>query len=150
MFPIDPFAVPVPEHCQCTKPIRPKHSAVCFGCELPIKPKAEIEVKVNVAPLQKKAGKPDLWLIPGSALKRAAGAMSYGNQAYAEGTWQNLAIRDLVNAALRHLTSYTDGETKDPESGLSHLDHALASILFAVANEVTLQTNKESKANQNV
>lgn len=35
---------------------------------------------------------------------------------------------------LRHLFAYNDGKDTDPESGLSHLDHACASLAMLVAS----------------
>lgn len=94
-------------------------------------------------PLAKKSTKPDLWLLPGDALKRAAVVAMRGNEKYDEGSWKTVPVRDLVSAALRHLTSYADGEELDDETGLCHLDHALASLLFAVSNEGRRVTKAE-------
>lgn len=78
-------------------------------------------------------GKPDLSLIPLSALTEEAkgfmlGADKYGRYNYTEG----LEASRLIAAALRHVHAWNQGEDLDPESGASHLGHArccLAMIL---------------------
>lgn len=74
-------------------------------------------------------GKPQITLVPRAAIEGAAqalmfGAGKYGRDNYKKGFEQTR----LLDAAMRHLIAYTDGEDLDPESGLSHLDHALASV----------------------
>lgn len=75
------------------------------------------------------AGKPDLSLVPkdaiwGTAAALTFGAVKYGRHNYREG----MAYSRLVAACMRHVTAYNEGESLDPESGLSHLDHAMASL----------------------
>ena len=75
------------------------------------------------------SGKPRLSLIPKEALWGMAEAMTYGAKKYAADNYKHgLEYRRVADAALRHLTAWLDGEELDPESGLSHLDHALASL----------------------
>lgn len=78
-------------------------------------------------------GKPDLSLIPLPALVEEAkgfmlGESKYGRYNYTGG----MEASRLVAAALRHITTWMEGEDNDPESGASHLGHArccLAMIL---------------------
>jgi len=39
------------------------------------------------------------------------------------------------NAAMRHMVAHQRGEYMDPESGLPHLAHAVASLLMHMANQ---------------
>jgi hypothetical protein len=43
----------------------------------------------------------------------------------------------MVGAALRHIHAFNDGEDNDPESGLSHIDHALCCLMFLSNYQVT-------------
>lgn len=57
-----------------------------------------------------------------------------------EGTdnWRlGLKQRRLIDAALRHLLAYNDGEDLDPETGLSHLLHLSCCAMFAFELRIT-------------
>lgn len=76
-------------------------------------------------------GKPDLSLIPAKALTEVAtvlgfGALKYGRYNYKEG----LAWSRCIAAALRHITSFNDGQDLDLESGKSHIAHAICNLIF--------------------
>ena len=76
------------------------------------------------------SGKPDLSLCPRPALNEMASAFmlgegKYGRYNYLSG---NMDSHRLVAAAMRHITAWQDGEDLDPESGNSHLGHALACL----------------------
>lgn len=74
-------------------------------------------------------GKPRISLIPREALWGMAQALTYGAVKYSADNYKlGIEYRRVADAALRHLTAWLDGEETDPESGLSHLDHALASL----------------------
>jgi Domain of unknown function (DUF5664) len=73
--------------------------------------------------------KPDLSLIPTDAIWGTAAALSYGANKYARHNFRKgIAYSRLVAATMRHLTAWNEGEELDSESGLSHLDHAMASL----------------------
>ena len=58
--------------------------------------------------------------------------LTFGANKYEPNSWQK--VEDAENryyaAALRHLMAWRRGEKTDPESGLSHLDHAACNIMF--------------------
>jgi len=57
--------------------------------------------------------------------------MAFGAQKYARCNWQQGFPRDqLIDSLLRHLMALHNGETHDPESGLSHADHVLCNAVF--------------------
>ena len=59
------------------------------------------------------------------------GASKYSDHNYLHGTkWSR-----YWSASMRHLTAWFMGETIDPESGLSHLAHAGACVLFLITYE---------------
>lgn len=75
------------------------------------------------------SGKPRLSLVPKEAYWGMAAALTFGAQKYAPDNFKlGIDYRRISDAALRHITAFMDGEELDPESGLSHLDHALASL----------------------
>lgn len=73
--------------------------------------------------------KPDISLIPKDAIWGMAAALTFGAKKYGRHNFrEGIAYSRLAAACMRHLTAYMEGETNDPESDLSHLDHALASL----------------------
>lgn len=60
------------------------------------------------------------------------GALKYGRT-----NWRATPVKAsiYVDAAKRHLNAYFEGETLDPDSGVPHLGHALASLAILVDAE---------------
>lgn len=98
----------------------------------------ERDLKVETA-----KSKPPLQLIPLHALVGLARVIEYGAVKYAPGNWINNpgdgAPALYVGACLRHLAEMQDhGGThsiaaavyRDAESGLPHIDHAIASLVM--------------------
>lgn len=78
-------------------------------------------------------GKPDLSLLPKPALEAMAEALMYGEKKYGRYNYtKGFDSHRLFAAIQRHLLAWQDGETNDPESGLSHLSHALASLAMLI------------------
>jgi len=76
------------------------------------------------------ARKPPLHLIPPAAEIAESVVMALGAEKYGTANWRTTKIRASVYiaAARRHLLQWFDGEDDDPESGISHLAHARASL----------------------
>lgn len=56
-----------------------------------------------------------------------------GAKKYARDNWRKgFKVTRSCAAALRHIFQFLSGETLDPESGLSHLGHAVASLEHAI------------------
>lgn len=76
--------------------------------------------------------KPDYSLLPPHALEETVKALTYGKVKYSRENWR--LLHDGENryfaAAQRHLWALRRGETHDPESGLHHISHAIACMLF--------------------
>lgn len=82
-------------------------------------------------------GKPRLGLIHKSFMWALATTLTKGAQKYNEYNWLGgMDWSRPYDATLRHLTAWWDGESKDLESGDSHLWHAAAEIMFLVVFEV--------------
>lgn len=93
-------------------------------------------------------GKPDLSLLPTHALEETARALMFGANKYGRYNYcQGFEDTRLAAACLRHVYSFLNGEEKDPESGLSHLAHAMAtlSMMMHCQDLGTLRDNRYRK-----
>ncbi len=76
-------------------------------------------------------GKPMLALLPVRSLEEVGKVLTMGASKYDPWNWAGgMAWSRLISACLRHLFAFMRGEDKDPESGLSHLAHAICCLLF--------------------
>jgi hypothetical protein len=79
--------------------------------------------------------KPDLTLLPITALVKVAVCMQDGANKYGPQNWRNkeapIQCRTYCRAAIGHIFSYLEGEDVDPESstGAYHIDAAICSLL---------------------
>lgn len=81
-----------------------------------------------------------LHLLSTEALNQTAAVLKFGAQKYAEHNWRKgFAWSRPLSAAMRHITAFNAGEDTDPESGLSHLAHAMCCIMFLLEFEKTHQ-----------
>ena len=77
-------------------------------------------------------------LLSSEALMQTAAVLRFGADKYSEHNWrQGFAWSRPLAAAMRHIMAFNDGEDKDPESGLSHLAHAMCCIMFLLEFEKT-------------
>lgn len=83
-------------------------------------------------------GKPDYSLITRAMVEPMIRALMYGEKKYARGNFRNgFTNTRLAAAAMRHIMAYLDREDLDPESGVSHLGHAMAALGMLLDNEAT-------------
>lgn len=76
-------------------------------------------------------GKPRFDLIDAYAMEELAKVLTFGSQKYAAHNWRSgLSISRLCAALLRHTFSFLRGEDIDPETGLSHIAHAMCNCMF--------------------
>lgn len=76
-------------------------------------------------------GKPQLDLLPAEPLRQIARALEFGCQKYDKHNWRKgMPWTEAYAAACRHLLDFIEGEDFNPESGLPHVAHAGANILF--------------------
>ena len=104
--------------------------------------KAETEEKIlqeNRGPnIKADAGKPPMGDLPLTALRVVSRVFGHGNAKYEQDNWAKkdvATLRRYAGACLRHLEARQRGERIDPESGLPHLAHAIASLLIALQHE---------------
>jgi Domain of unknown function (DUF5664) len=82
--------------------------------------------------------KAPLSLLSNEALVQTARVLAFGKEKYAAHNWRNgFEWSRPLSAALRHILAFQDGEDRDPESGLSHLAHAMCCIMFLLEFEKT-------------
>lgn len=73
-------------------------------------------------------------LLAPEAILGIAGVLTFGASKYGDRNWERgIAYGRVFAALLRHLWAWWRGENADPESGLSHLDHAAACVMFLQA-----------------
>jgi hypothetical protein len=75
--------------------------------------------------------KPPLSTIPAGVLLELGVAMLEGACKYGRHNYRTIGVRGSVyyDAALRHLISWWEGEDIDPDSDLSHITKAIASLV---------------------
>lgn len=77
------------------------------------------------------ADKPRMDLIDRAAMEELGYVLGFGANKYAAHNWRKgINYSRLVGAALRHIHAFNDGEDKDPESGYSHIGHAMCCLMF--------------------
>lgn len=82
---------------------------------------------------------PNLSVIPSSALIHTGRAMQNGAEKYGPFNWREHPVRSgiYVDAAVRHLAAWQDGEEDAEDSGVHHLGHAMACLAILLdAQEV--------------
>jgi len=83
-------------------------------------------------------GKPPMALISNVAMRGLADVLAFGAEKYQANGWRSgMEWSRYVSAAMRHIMAWNDGEDVDPESGLSHLDHAACCLMFLSEFEKT-------------
>lgn len=102
---------------------------ICGNC-VPEAPGSQAPAQVKGHKADK--GKPRWDLLPLDALNPLVRVLTHGAVKYGDNNWQQVpeARARYFAACLRHLTAYQSGEICDPESGESHLAHAMACLLF--------------------
>jgi len=84
------------------------------------------------------SNKAPMSLLSREALERTAEVLAFGAKKYAAHNWRRgFEWSRPLSAAQRHLLAFQDGEDRDPESGLSHLAHAMCCIMFLLEFEKT-------------
>ena len=81
-------------------------------------------------------GKPQISLVPPEIMRAIAKIREYGvNKYHNKNNWILVEKDRYVDALMRHLLSYIEGEEFDKESGLPHIWHAACNIAFIIEME---------------
>lgn len=82
------------------------------------------------------AEKPELAQLPDGPLRAISQVLMYGARTYHRNNWRKgMHWSRVVDALLRHVFAWNEGEDLDSESGLSHLAHAGCNLLFLLFYE---------------
>lgn len=85
---------------------------------------ADLATKENVE-------KPLIELVPPEAIVGIAKVLTFGAKKYAPNNWRKgLPYSRTYGSVQRHLLAWYQGEEIDADSGLPHLFHAMADIMF--------------------
>lgn len=78
------------------------------------------------------AGKLRWSLLPFIALIEVLKVLEFGAKKYSVDNWKRVenTRQRYFDAAMRHMTSWWEGEKNDPETKLNHLAHAMCCLLF--------------------
>jgi hypothetical protein len=78
--------------------------------------------------------KPMMDLVPPAAKIAIANALKDGAAKYGRYNWRNETIESgvYIAAVQRHLDAWWDGEENAEDSGISHLDHAIAGLAILI------------------
>lgn len=75
--------------------------------------------------------KPQWHLLPFEAVEGAVRVLMHGAKKYSAYNWsKGMPYTRVLDAAQRHLNAIYQGEDKDPDSGLDHVDHAICELVF--------------------
>lgn len=80
------------------------------------------------------SGKLRYELLPMAPIDEVVRVLTIGAQKYDDENWRQ--VEDGENryyaAAMRHLSAWRQGENIDPETGRSHLAHAICNLVFVM------------------
>jgi hypothetical protein len=83
-------------------------------------------------------GKAPIDLLPSRPLVAAAEIMAFGADKYKPHNWRlGLSWSQTWSSLQRHLLAFNDGEELDPETGKSHLAHAMCQLMFLTEYSLT-------------
>ena len=89
-------------------------------------------------------------LLSSIAIVEVAKVMTFGKRKYAANNWRGgFAWSRPLAAALRHIFAFLGGENRDPETGLSHLAHAICCLMFVLEFIVTHPELDDRYKNEN-
>jgi hypothetical protein len=73
----------------------------------------------------------DRWeLLPIECVEDVVKILTFGAKKYGPNSWQGVEEDRYYAALMRHLSASRQGELNDPESGLSHMAHAMCNVIF--------------------
>lgn len=75
-------------------------------------------------------GKPDWSLVEWGFFISVVKVLTFGAVKYNRENWKSVGRHRYEAAIFRHIIAYVSGEKNDPETGLSHLAHVGASLMF--------------------
>jgi hypothetical protein len=80
--------------------------------------------------------KHDYSLLPFAAVDEVVKVLTYGAAKYDRFNWKKVEAVRYQAATMRHFSAHMQGEKIDPESEISHLAHAICSLLYLLDFEL--------------
>lgn len=74
-------------------------------------------------------------LLDYKSIDELARVLTYGANKYDANNWQKIEANRYQAALGRHFSSYMQGEMYDQESGIHHLSHVMANVMFLMYKE---------------
>jgi len=95
--------------------------------------------------------KPQLHLIPPRVLREVARVMEHGASKYGAYNWreQEIQASQYISANGRHTGTWWEGEDIDPDSGLNHIYHAIATLII-LADTIVGENLIDDRPNGNI
>lgn len=91
-------------------------------------------------------GKYDPTMLSQEMLELVSRVRMFGAKKYSRNNWKKgFKITRSLAAAMRHIISFMNGEDNDPESGLSHLGHAICGLEHAIYDSIHHKENDDRK-----
>jgi hypothetical protein len=88
---------------------------------------------MNIDEAKHDQGKPKPSLVYKSLIDEVARVRQHGIEKYKNPeNWRMVEEQRYIDAMLRHVLAYADGEFRDKESGFSHLAHAVCCAMFII------------------
>lgn len=114
------------------KSLRLRHKVISTADQMLPVTEAGVTPKVSAPGGTKHdTGKPRMSLLPTGPLTAVAEVLTFGATKYSANNWRaGFDYSRLTDAALRHLLAFNEGEDADPESGISHIAHAICGLMF--------------------
>ena len=75
-------------------------------------------------------------LLSAIAIEELCKVLTYGANKYAADNWMKIQAKRYEDALIRHYIAWKKGEKCDGESGLSHLSHMFANVMFLLHKEL--------------
>lgn len=97
---------------------------------------SEYYTQVEKEGIRHDEGKPQISLVPPESINALASVLTKSIVRYEPRNWEKgMDWSRCYDSLQRHLIAWWGGQDKDPDSGLSHLWHALANLTFLVTYE---------------
>lgn len=105
---------------------------ICPICEI----EAKYPKSVTLGAIKFDQDKPRFDLLDPHAIIQLSKVLTFGARKYEAHNWRKgLSKCRLIAALLRHTFAYLKGEDTDPETGLSHIAHAMCCCMFILGLE---------------
>ena len=106
----------------------------------------ELDKSIDKKFIKNDSGKDEFEYIPFDLLSDVNTVLRYGAKKYKFENWKKEGFQysRAYNALLRHIFAFWRGEDVDPESGMSHIDHAMCNLLF-LKYHIKNKTNTDNR-----